>query len=88
MKRIIVIYLLSIVLCPMSLFAQKDTVIVVESEARVIEQDTTLTVVPTVVPLKAESQKPIAKSQEQKADTVAKDTTEGFRFTTIEISMD
>ena len=71
----------------MSLFAQKDTVIVVESEARVIEQDTTLTVVPTVVESqkpKVESQEPKAESQELKGDSIAKDTTEGFRFTTID----
>ena len=71
----------------MSLFAQKDTVIVVESEARVIEQDTTLTVVPTVVEKvkpRVESPKPQAERPEAKADTAAKDTAEGFRFTTID----
>ena len=72
-------------------YAQTDTIKIVEGEAKVLSQDTILTVVPAVVPVKDEGVpvkdegvKVKDEGLKVKGDSIAKDTTEGFRFTTVD----
>ena len=65
-------------------YAQTDTIKIVEGEAKVLSQDTILTVVPAVVPVKDEGVPMKDEGLKVKGDSIAKDTTEGFRFTTVD----
>ncbi len=81
MNSKITLYLLSLVLCPLSLWAQQDTTIVV-SEATVVSADTTLTVMKPDSAVIAEQKKELEALKDTNA--MKPDTADGFRFTTID----
>lgn len=81
MNSKITLYLLSLVLCPLSIWAQQDTTIVV-SEATVVSADTTLTALQPDSAVIAEQQKALEAQKDTNA--MKPDTADGFRFTTID----
>ena len=81
MNSKITLYLLSLVLCPLSIWAQQDTTIVV-SEATVVSADTTLTTLQPDSAVIAEQQKALEAQKDTNA--MKPDTADGFRFTTID----